>query len=57
VRNPLTVIGGFARRAYEQTPEDEPKKRYLRIIMKEVEVLETRVAEIIKIEDKANIAV
>ena len=48
-RNPLTVIGGFSRRMYESSPEDEPLKRYLKIIMREVEVLEGRVAEIIKI--------
>ena len=51
LRNPLTVVGGFARRVYEKTPEDDPKKNYLRIMMKEVLVLENRVSEIIKIED------
>jgi PAS domain S-box-containing protein len=51
LRNPLTVVGGFARRVYEKTPEDDPKKNYLRIMMKEVLVLENRVSEIIKIQD------
>jgi PAS domain S-box-containing protein len=51
LRNPLTVVGGFARRVYEKTPEEDPKKNYLRIMMKEVLVLENRVSEIIKIED------
>jgi PAS domain S-box-containing protein len=51
LRNPLTVIGGFARRIYEKTPDDDPNKNYLRIMMKEVVVLEHRVSEIIKIED------
>jgi PAS domain S-box-containing protein len=51
LRNPLTVIGGFVRRLYEKTPEDDAKKNYLRIMMEEVIVLENRVSEIIKIED------
>ena len=51
LRNPLTVIGGFARRLYEKTPDDDARKNYLRIMMKEVLVLEGRVSEIIKIED------
>jgi len=52
LRNPLTVVGGFARRVYEKMPEDDPNKRYLRIIMREAEVLEARISEIIKIEDE-----
>ena len=51
LRNPLTVIGGFARRLYDKTPDDDARKNYLRIMMKEVRVLENRVSEIIKIED------
>lgn len=54
LRNPLTVIGGFAKRMHEKTPEDDPRKRYLRIILKEVEMLESRVSEIIKIDDETN---
>jgi len=54
LRNPLTVIGGFARRMYEKTPDDDPNKNYLRIMMEEVIVLEDRVSEIIKIEDDKN---
>lgn len=50
LRNPLTVIGGFVRRLYEKTPDDDAKKNYLRIMMEEVIVLEKRVSEIIKIE-------
>ena len=29
LRNPLTVIGGFSRRIYEKTPNDDPNKKYL----------------------------
>jgi len=54
LRNPLTVIGGFVRRLYEKTPDDDAKKNYLRIMMEEVIVLENRVSEIIKVEDDKN---
>lgn len=54
LRNPLTVVGGFARRLYEKTPDDDARKNYLRIMMKEVLVLESRVSEIIKIEEDRN---
>ena len=47
-RNPLTVIGGFARRLFEKTPDNDPNKKYLRIILQEVMNLETRVSEIVK---------
>ncbi len=48
LRNPLTVIGGFARRLYEKTAEDDPNKKYLKIILQEVMNLESRVSEIIR---------
>ena len=51
LRNPLTVIGGFARRMYEKTPDGDANKNYLRIMMEEMIVLEAKVSEIIKIED------
>lgn len=47
LRNPLTIIGGFARRMHEKTPDDHPNKRYLRIIIKEIMILENRVSEIV----------
>lgn len=50
LRNPLTVIGGFTRRIYEKTPDDDPKKKYLEIIVREVIDLEKKVSEILKME-------
>lgn len=50
-RNPLTVVGGFARRLYENTPDDDLNKKYLTIILTEVKVLESKLSEIIKIRD------
>ncbi|HOP46293.1 MAG TPA: GAF domain-containing protein [Desulfobacteraceae bacterium] len=48
LRNPLTVVGGFARRMYDATPDDDRDKKYLKIILEEVEVLEKKISEIIK---------
>jgi signal transduction histidine kinase len=48
IRNPVTVIGGFARRMDEKTSEDDPYKKYVRIILHEVSVLEQRVSDLIK---------
>jgi len=50
LRNPLTVIGGFARRIYEKTPDADPNKEYLEIIVREVIDLEKKVSEILKME-------
>lgn len=48
LRNPLTVVGGFARRMYEAASDDDRDKKYLKIILEEVEILEKKVSEIIK---------
>ncbi len=51
LRNPLTVVGGFVRRLHESTPDDDRNKKYLRIILTEVKVLESKLSEIIKIRE------
>ncbi len=51
LRNSLTVVGGFARRLHDKMPDDDPNKKYLGVIVKEVMVLENKVARIIKIDD------
>lgn len=53
LRNPLTVVGGFARRMYEKMPDDDKNKKYLKIILEEVTLLEKKVAEVIKIKHEA----
>ncbi len=50
LRNSLTVIGGFAKRVYKKLPDNDPNKKYLEIIVKEVEILEKKVAKIIKLD-------
>lgn len=46
VRNPVTAIGGFARRIMNKLPEDSQLKVYAQRIINEAERLETMVGEI-----------
>ena len=48
VRNSLAVVGGFSRRLYEKTQEDDSIKSYLGIIVEEVKSLEEKVSGIIR---------
>ena len=52
LRNPLTVVGGFSRRMYERTADDDPNKQYLKIVVEEVKALEDKISEIIKIQNE-----
>ena len=46
VRNPVVSIGGFARRIIDELPDNDQKKKYARIIVKETERLERMVKDI-----------
>jgi len=46
-RNSLTVVGGFARRLDEKTGADDPRRKYVDIIVEEVKILEKKVSRII----------
>ena len=48
VRNSLAVVGGFSRRLYEKTTEEDSIKSYLGIIVEEVKSLEEKVSSIIR---------
>jgi two-component system cell cycle sensor histidine kinase/response regulator CckA len=52
LRNPLTVVGGFAQRVYNGTPDDDPKKKYCDIILGEIEVMEKKVTEITQLRNE-----
>jgi len=52
LRNPLTVVGGFSRRMYENTPNGDAKKKYLKIVVEQVKALEDKISEIIKIQNE-----
>ena len=55
-RNSLTVVGGFARRLYGKTPDDDLNKKDLGIIVEEVKVLEDKISKIVRIEKKDQIS-
>lgn len=50
VRNPLVSIGGFARRVREDLPEGSKNRRYMDIILQNVEVLEKMVHQLISLK-------
>lgn len=51
VRNPVTAIGGFARRIMNKLPEDSQLKVYAQMIINEAERLETMVGEIAEFKE------
>lgn len=53
LRNPLTSIGGFARRVYENLADGDPNKRAVAIIIKEVSRLEKMVKDLIELKTTA----
>ncbi len=53
VRNPLVSIGGFARRVYENLPEDDPNKKYMEMIIQEVARLENMIKQLIELKSIA----
>lgn len=50
VRNSSTVIGGFARRLHEKTPDSDPNKKYFLIMVEEVMALESKISKLIKVD-------
>lgn len=53
LRNPLTSIGGFARRLYDNLSEGDPSREYARIILKEVSRLEKMVKHLVELKAAA----
>ncbi|BCR06415.1 histidine kinase [Desulfuromonas versatilis] len=47
IRNPLTIIGGFARSLIKTTPEDDQKRRYIESIVRETRRLEAVLQEVL----------
>lgn len=47
IRNPLVSIGGFARRLLKKETEDSSNKKYLQIIVDEIDRLETILTELL----------
>ena len=53
IRNPLTSIGGFARKVYGRLPEDDPNKKYMEMIIQDVTVLESMIKQLIELKTMA----
>jgi len=47
LRNPLVSIGGFARRLQKKEPENGPNRKYLQIIVEEIDRLEGILSELL----------
>lgn len=50
VRNPLVIIGGFARRVLKNLPENDTNRRALEIILENVVILERMVTELVELK-------
>lgn len=50
IRNPLTSIGGFARRVYDRLPQGDPNKKYMEMIINDVARLENMIKELLKLK-------
>lgn len=50
IRNPLTSIGGFARKVFQKLPEDDPNRKYLQMIIEDVAVLEEMIRQLIELK-------
>ncbi|MEW6686473.1 MAG: ATP-binding protein [Candidatus Edwardsbacteria bacterium] len=48
IRNPLVSIGGFVRSIYKETPLENPNRKYLGIVLREVERLEETLDDIFR---------
>ncbi len=53
LRNPLTSIGGFARRVYDRLPQDDPNKKYMEMIINDVARLENMTKELLELKTTA----
>jgi two-component system sensor histidine kinase/response regulator len=53
IRNPLTSIGGFARKVYGKLPEGDPNKKYMEMIINDVAILESMIKQLIELKTMA----
>ena len=53
LRNPLTSIGGFARRILDNLPEGDPNRKYARIILDEASRLEKMIKHLVELKTAA----
>jgi len=53
IRNPLTAIGGFARKVFNRLSDDDPNKKYMEMIIEDVSVLEGMIKQLIELKSVA----
>ncbi len=50
IRNPLTAIGGFARKVCAKLPEGDLNKKYMQMIIEDVALLESMIKQLIELK-------
>lgn len=50
IRNPLTAIGGFARKVYGKLLDDDPNRKYMEMIIEDVAILEKMIRQLIELK-------
>ena len=50
IRNPLTSVGGFARKVFNKLPEGDPNRKYMQYIIEDVAVLESMIKQLIELK-------
>jgi signal transduction histidine kinase len=50
IRNPLTSIGGFARKIYKKLPQSDPNKEYMKMIIEDVARVENMIRQIVELK-------
>lgn len=50
IRNPLTSIGGFARRVHGMLPQNDPGKKYLEIVIENAARLENLITKLVELK-------
>lgn len=50
MRNPLTSIGGFARKIYKRLPQGDPNREYMKMIIEDVARLENMIRQLIELK-------
>ena len=50
IRNPLTSIGGFARKIYKRLPQGDPNREYIKMIIDDVTRVENMIRQIVELK-------
>lgn len=50
IRNPLTSIGGFARKIYKKLPQDDPNREYIKMIIDDAARVENMIRQIVELK-------